>query len=59
MAKSKDTEVDSYIFIKENLKSLGWDTRNPARNPHGEVYTQNECFNHPEIKKRLGNLYYG
>jgi len=56
MTKSKDTEVDAYIFIRENLKSLGWDTRNPARNPHGEVYTQNECFHHPEIKKRLGSL---
>lgn len=56
MAKSKDTEVDAYIFIKENLKTLGWDTRNPARNPNGEVYTQNECFHHAELKKRLGNL---
>ena len=54
MAKSKDTEVDAYIYIKENLKTLGWDTRNPARNPSGEVYTQNECLNHPHIKKRLG-----
>jgi hypothetical protein len=53
IAKSKDTEVDAYIFIKDNLKILGWDTRNPARNPAGEVFTQNECFHHPEIKKRL------
>ena len=42
MAKSKDTEIDAYIFIKENLKTLGWDTRNPARTPTGEVYTQTE-----------------
>lgn len=54
MAKSKDTEVDAYIFIKENLKTLGWDVRNPARNPVGEVYTQNECLNHPKIKECLG-----
>jgi len=56
MPKSKNTEVDAYIFIKENLKTLGWDTRNPTRNSLGEVYTQNECSGHPEIKKCLGNL---
>lgn len=56
MARSKDTEVDAYIFIKENLKTLGWDTKNPARNPTGDVYTQNECFHHPELKKCLGGL---
>ncbi|RZB29012.1 MAG: hypothetical protein AEth_01616 [Candidatus Argoarchaeum ethanivorans] len=56
MAKSKDTEVDAYIFIKENLKTIGWDIRNPARNPNGEVYTQNEVFNHSELKKCLGQL---
>src|ERR1035438_9637165 len=50
----KDTEVDAYIFIKENLKALGWDTRNPARNGSGQVYTQNECLSNPEIKKLLG-----
>jgi len=54
MARVKNTEVDAYIFIKENLKQLGWDTRNPSRNPSGEVYTQNECLNHDEIKKQLG-----
>ncbi len=48
------TEVDAYIFIKENLKTLGWDTRNPARVPDGQVYTQNECLADPEIKRRLG-----
>jgi type I site-specific restriction endonuclease len=56
MARSKDTEVDAYIFIKENLKQLGWNTKNPARNPAGEVFTQNECHYHPQIKKVLGNL---
>lgn len=56
MTKSKDTEVDAYIFIKENLKTIGWDIRNPARNPNGEVYTQNEVFHHPELKKCLGQL---
>lgn len=56
MGKPKNSEVDAYIFIKENLKNLGWDVRNPARNPAGEVYTQSECLSHPEIKKYLKNL---
>lgn len=53
MPRPRTTEVDAYIFIKENLKTLGWDTRNPERNPQGQVYTQNECLSHPEIRKFL------
>ena len=53
-AQPATTEVDAYIFIKENLKELGWDTRNPDRNQGGQVYTQNECLNHPEIASKLG-----
>lgn len=58
MAKNtaKNTEVDAYIFIKDNLKTMGWDVRNPARHANGQVYTQNECFAHPEIKNTLGLL---
>ena len=52
--KSPDTEVDAYVFVKENLKTLGWDTRNPERVPEGQVWTQNECLGHPEIKRLLG-----
>ena len=42
--RSRSTEVDAYIFIKDTLKELGWDTRNPHRNSMGAVYTQNECL---------------
>lgn len=52
--RGQSTEVDAYIFIKENLKLMGWDTRNPARTPEGQVYTQNECLSHPEIHHHLG-----
>lgn len=45
------TEVDSYIYVKEELKRLGWDTRNPEYG--GQVYTQNESLSNPEIKKHL------
>lgn len=51
--KPTDTEVDAYIFIKENLRSLGWDTRNPERYDTGQVYTQNECFGNSEIHRLL------
>ena len=53
-SKPTSSEVDAYVFIKENLKLLGWDTRNPARNPAGQVYTQNECFACVPIKAALG-----
>src|SRR5579862_3121035 len=48
------TEVDAYIFIKQSLRELGWDIRNPHRCATGRVYTQNECLEHPDIKKYLG-----
>ena len=53
MSKTRNSEVRAYIYIKEQLKLLGWDTRNPSRHPDGEVYTQQECLSHPEIKKGL------
>ena len=49
-----NTEVDAYVFIKERLKTLGWDTRNPERVPEGQVWTQNECLGNQEIKRLLG-----
>lgn len=51
--KKRTTEVDAYNYIKTELKALGWDVRNPARVPQGQVYTQNECLSDPEIKKWL------
>jgi len=52
--KAIDSEVDAYAYIKENLKLLGWDARNPGRHPAGQVYTQTECHAHPAIKAALG-----
>lgn len=47
--RARTTEVDSYVFIKETLRELGWDTRNPSRAAAGQVYTQNEALEHLEI----------
>lgn len=52
-AEPAATEVDAYIFIKANLKSLDWDTRNPEKVATGQVWTQNECLSNPEIKRLL------
>lgn len=56
MTRSRNSEVDAYIFIKETLESLGWNIKNPSRNAEGRVYTQSECQDQPEIKKYLGKL---
>lgn len=52
--KIRESEFRAYNYIKEQLKLLGWDIRNPSRNPEGEVYTQQECLDNSEIKKGLG-----
>ena len=54
MAKKRVSEFTSYIYIKQELGKLGWNTKNPARNPGGEVYTQQECLDLPEIEEQLG-----
>ncbi len=51
---ARNSEVDAYIFIKENLENLGWNIKNPSRSDDGQVYTQGECLSHPELKKGLG-----
>src|SRR3989344_1339012 len=52
--KPKNSEVDAYTYIKEELEKLGWNVKNPARVSGGEVYKQNEVLSNNEIKKYLG-----
>ncbi len=47
----KNSEVDAYSYIKEQLEQLGWVVKNPARVPEGEVYKQNESQYNTEIKE--------
>jgi type I restriction enzyme M protein len=49
-----DTEVEAYKFILDQLKEVGWNSKNPSRNADGHVWTQGQCHAHPEIKKALG-----
>lgn len=59
-AKSKrrpmipETEVEAYSFIRENLRSLGWAVKNPTNNTGGQVWTQNQCLSHPDLKQAFG-----
>lgn len=48
--KPSPSEVDAYIYARKELKELGWDIRNPAKNSKGQVYTQNQCLSDHEIK---------
>lgn len=50
----RNSEFNSYTFIKNDLLEIGWNTRNPTRDPNGEVYTQQECLDHEEIGNELG-----
>ena len=50
----KDSEVDAYSYIRNELENLGWIVRNPARVESGEVYKQNECLAHKDISEAFG-----
>lgn len=52
-SKPKNSEVDAYTYIKEELEKLGWIVKNPARVSDGEVYKQNEVLYNTELKKLL------
>ena len=51
---ARNSEFNSYTFIKNDLEKLGWNTKNPTRDTRGQVYTQQECLDHPEIGRLLG-----
>jgi type I restriction enzyme M protein len=46
---SRRSEFLSYVFIKNDLERMGWNTRNPLRSAGGQLFTQQECLDHPEI----------
>lgn len=51
-----DSEFQSYTYIKNELRELGWNVKNPIRDVNGQLYTQQECLRNPEIKSVLGKL---
>lgn len=52
-AKSHETEVEAYGFIRTQLKNLGWTVKNPDTSD-GQVWTQNQCLGNSEIKAAFG-----
>jgi type I restriction enzyme M protein len=49
-----ESEVEAYDFIRRQLRELGWNVKNPSLGTGGQVWTQNQCLSHPEIKQTLG-----
>jgi type I restriction-modification system DNA methylase subunit len=54
MPRVRTSEVDAYVFIKEDLKNVGWNVKNPLRSKNGQVFTQGECLDEPRIQEQLG-----
>src|SRR5437660_5986821 len=48
------TEVEAYGFIRDGLRALEWVVKNPSLGTGGQVWTQNQCLSHPEIKNAFG-----
>jgi len=49
----KNTEANAYRYIPNELESLGWIVKNPARVDYGEVYQQNEALSNKFLKETL------
>lgn len=45
------TEVEAYDYIRRQLRDLGWLVKNPSLGSGGQVWTQNQCLRHPDMKK--------
>ena len=56
MKKAKETEVEAYEFIRRQLRDLGWIVRDPSKVGSGQVWTQNQCLAHAQIKNALGQM---
>lgn len=55
MPRIRNSEFRSYVWIKSELQKAGWNVKNPSIDVNGEVYYQQECLDHTEIKEHLGN----
>lgn len=51
---ARKSEFSSYVYIKNDLATMGWNVRNPERSGDGQLYTQQECLDHPEMAAGLG-----
>lgn len=51
--KPADSEVEAYEFIRQQLRDLGWVVKDPSKGGDGQVWTQNQCLAHPQLKQAL------
>jgi type I restriction enzyme M protein len=51
-----ETEVEAYGYIRQRLDDLGWAVKNPSLATGGQVWTQNQCLAHPDIKRAFGAM---
>jgi type I restriction enzyme M protein len=50
LPKPKESEVEAYGFIRQQLRDLGWLVRDPSKGGVGQVWTQNQCLADPHMK---------
>lgn len=55
--KGADSEYQSYVYIRNELKDQGWNIANPNRDANGQLYTQHECLQNPEIASKWNKLH--
>jgi type I restriction enzyme M protein len=50
----RSSEFRAYSDTRDDLRSLGWNTNDPARDAAGQVYDQHECGADPGLAAALG-----
>jgi hypothetical protein len=48
--KPKQSEVEAYAFIRQQLHDLGWVVKDPSKAGNGHVWTQNQCLGDAHLK---------
>jgi type I restriction enzyme M protein len=51
-----ETEVEAYSFIRQRLGELGWAVKSPSQATGGQVWTQNQCLAHADMKAAFGTM---
>lgn len=54
--KPKESEVEAYAFIRQQLRDLGWIVKDPSKGGSGQVWTQNQCLGDPHMKMAFGQV---
>lgn len=52
--KVAESEVEAYGYVRERLRALGWNLKNPSLQTGGQVWTQNQCLMDADLKLAFG-----